>query len=97
MTFVVDIDNTICLTNGSDYNNSRPLRNRIDKINSLYDNGYEIIYWTARGMSSGMDWSDLTKRQLDEWGCKYTKLMMNKPKYDLWIDDKSINSEDFFI
>ena len=33
----------------------------------------------------------LTEKQLKAWGCKYHELKMNKPAYDLWIDDKSEN------
>jgi hypothetical protein len=96
MIYMVDIDNTICYSYDSDYNKSVPLKERIEKINKLFDQGHEIIYWTARGMSSGKDWAEFTLTQLGSWGCRYTKLIMNKPRYDVWIDDKSINSEDFF-
>ena len=70
--------------------------NRIEKINKLFKQGNEIHYWTARGSGSGIDWSELTKNQLDSWGCKYTTLKMGKPVYDLFIDDKNINSESYF-
>jgi hypothetical protein len=96
MKYVVDIDNTICRTQGSDYQNSVPLSDRIRKINELYQAGHTITYWTARGGNSGIDWSELTERQLKNWGCQYHELRMGKPAYDLWIDDKAINSEDFF-
>jgi hypothetical protein len=96
MKYVVDIDNTICRTQGSDYQNSVPLSDRIRKINELYQAGHTITYWTARGGNSGIDWSELTERQLRNWGCQYHELRMGKPAYDLWIDDKAINSEDFF-
>lgn len=89
MTYIVDIDNTICFTEGSDYINSEPYPIRIDKINELYDEGHEIIYWTARGGNSGIDWTELTTKQLKEWKCKYHELRMWKPKYDVWIDDKA--------
>jgi hypothetical protein len=97
MKIYVDIDGTICFTNGSDYPNSSPFHTRIDKINSLYEQGHHIVYWTARGGNSGIDWTELTTKQLNEWGCKYHELLMNKPSYDLYIDDKSINSEEYFI
>jgi hypothetical protein len=96
MKYVVDIDNTICRTQGSDYQNSVPLSDRIRKINELYQAGHTITYWTARGGNSGIDWSELTKHQLKNWGCQYHELRMGKPAYDIWIDDKAINSEDFF-
>lgn len=95
-TYIVDIDNTICISNNSDYANSKPIFERIAKINKLYDEGHTIIYWTARGGNSGIDWTDKTHSQLAAWGCKYNEIRMNKPVYDLWIDDKAINSEEYF-
>lgn len=97
MRYIIDIDGTICESIDSDYPNSTPYEDRIRMVNRMYDEGHEIIYWTARGGSSGKDWTDLTKQQLDEWGCKYTELRMNKPSYDIWIDDKCLHSSDFFI
>ena len=95
-TIYVDIDDTICYTNKTDYANSIPYEDRINKINDLYDQGNTIVYWTARGTLTGLDHTDLTKRQLKDWGVKYTKLILGKPYYDLFIDDKNINSETYF-
>ena len=39
MTYVFDIDNTVCYTNSSDYESSKPIMDRIEKINKLYDEG----------------------------------------------------------
>lgn len=88
-TYIVDIDNTICVSGSSDYTKSTPIHERIEKINKLYYEGNMIFYWTARGMASGTDWTDLTRAQLKEWGCKYHELWMNKPQYDVWVDDKA--------
>lgn len=96
MIYYIDIDNTICITQHSDYINSKPINKRIDLINTLYDSGHTVIYWTARGSSSGKDWSSLTLSQLNSWGCKRTDVKFGKPSYDLLIDDKVINSKDFF-
>ena len=72
-----------------------PIQSNIEKINILFDKGNEIIYWTARGQCSGKDWTNLTKKQLNEWGCKYNKLIMNnKPHYDLLICDKTLRIEE---
>jgi hypothetical protein len=87
--YIVDIDGTICETVDGDYDNSRPLEDRIAKINALYEDGHVIIYWTARGMVSGKDWSGLTRQQLLSWGCKFHELWMGKPSYDVWVDDKA--------
>ena len=95
MIIYVDIDGTICHTENSDYFNSSPRYNQIKKINKLYDEGNEIIYWTARGGHSGKDWSVLTERQLDKWGCKYTRIEeQKKPSYDLFICDKTKRIEE---
>jgi len=92
-----DIDETICeKCYGGDYTNTFPYKDRIKKMNKLYNKGYTIIYWTARGSTTGIDWEEITKKQLKKWGCKYTKLLMNKPYYDIWIDDKAFNSNTFF-
>ena len=96
MHYLVDIDGTICNTEQSNYFESRPIPDRIARINELFDDGNTITYWTARGMASGKDWTELTTKQLQAWGCKYHELKMFKPSYDVWIDDKAINSEEFF-
>lgn len=96
MKYIVDIDNTICKTENSDYPNSVPFTDRIERINKLFEEGHIIHYWTARGGNSGKDWTEFTTKQLTEWGCKYHELKMFKPSYDIWIDDKAINSEDYF-
>jgi hypothetical protein len=96
MLIYVDIDNTICVTEGTDYNDVKPIPDRIEKINKLHDEGNTIVYWTARGSVTGIDHSELTKKQFKEWGVKYHELKFGKPPYDLFIDDKNINSENYF-
>ena len=32
-----------------------------------------------------------TQNQLKNWGLNYHKLIMGKPSYDLFVDDKSLN------
>lgn len=95
LVIYVDIDGTICHTEGSDYNSSTPIPEHIAKINKLYDQGHEIVYYTARGQRLNIDHTELTTKQLDTWGCKYTRLVMNhKPAYDLFICDKSKRIEE---
>lgn len=103
MIIYVDIDETICTheNNGSDkprdYSRASPLTANIRKINSLYKQGHKIIYWTARGSKTGLDWEELTKQQLKEWGALNNGIFVGKPYYDLFICDKTINSRDFFF
>ena len=99
MIIYVDIDDTICYNDSDDklnYKNAKPYIERIERINELYNEGHYIAYWTARGTGSGIYWLTITKDQLDSWGCKYHSLKIGKPIYDLFIDDKNINSETFF-
>tara|TARA_R110000744_G_scaffold241054_3_gene358380 strand:+ start:240 stop:554 length:315 start_codon:yes stop_codon:yes gene_type:complete len=100
MTYVFDIDGTICNSDG-DYEDSKPLWSRIDKINNLYNEGHIIQFLTARGMGRSHNknpdlFEDLTQRQLKEWGVSYHELFMGKPAGDIYIDDKGIKDEDFF-
>ena len=97
MIVYVDIDETICNTpDDRDYTKAVPIKKNIKKINKMYDNGDKIIYWTARGTGSGIDWKEVTERQFNEWGVKHHSLFFGKPIYDLFIDDKNINSSRFF-
>jgi CMP-N,N'-diacetyllegionaminic acid synthase len=93
----VDIDETICFYSGERrYDLSEPNYENISKINKLYDEGWKIIYWTARGSISGKDYREHTLNQLNEWGCKYHELKCGdeKPHFDLVIDDKSKRIEE---
>ena len=91
MNIFVDLDNTLCETEDSNYTKSKPIKERIIKVNKLKDDGNKITIWTARGQTSGIDYTELTKKQLTDWGIRYDKLLMGKPSYDLYIDDKSVN------
>lgn len=93
----VDIDDTICYYDVSRvYTEAKPYIARINKINKLFDEGNVVVYWTARGSTTGIDWTEITRSQLESWGAKFTSLLMGKPHYDVYIDDKSINSENYF-
>lgn len=97
MIVYVDIDETICNSPESrDYSLASPIVKNIEKINKLFNEGNTIVYWTARGATTGIDWSVITKSQLIEWGAKFHEVKFHKPHYDLFICDKAINSIDFF-
>jgi hypothetical protein len=91
----VDIDETICHTSESRaYANAQPIFENIEKINKLYDEGNTIVYWTSRGSRKQIDWYDLTYKQLNDWGVKFNQLKVDKPYYDLFIDDKTLRIEE---
>lgn len=95
MKYYFDLDETICITPANrDYSKSIPYIKVIEKINFLYDTGNEITIYTARGSTSKIDYNELNKKQLKEWGVKYHYLIdKGKPSYDLLVDDKAINSK----
>lgn len=103
MKIYVDIDDTICFykdglnkfSTKRNYETAQPNLDNIEKINTLYENGNEITYWTARGTVTGIDWGKITSNQLNKWGCKYHNLSVGeKPAYDLLICDKTKRIEE---
>jgi len=64
-------------------------------VNSLFEEGNTIYFYTARGATTGIDWRKLTEQQLLRWKVKYHKLFLGKPTADIYIDDKAINVEDW--
>ena len=42
-----------------------------------------------------MNWIHLTENQFDKWGVKYHELKFGKPSYDIFIDDKNMNTKDW--
>ena len=97
MIIYVDVDETICKTPDTrEYQYAVPIVSNIQKINELYEAGNTIVYWTARGTMTGIDWREVTEKQFQKWGVKFHELKFGKPAYDLFIDDKNINSERFF-
>lgn len=104
MTYVFDIDGTICTLTSGNYELAEPYKDRIDAINLLYDEGNTIIFHTARGMGRSNNsatfaervFKKKTEKQLRTWGVKYHDLFMGKPSGDIYIDDKGKKDEDFF-
>ena len=97
MIVYVDVDETVCQSpEDRDYSKAVPIKKNIKKINELYYNGHMIVYWTARGTTTGIDWTETTIKQLKKWGAKFHDVKLGKPHFDLYICDKSINSETYF-
>lgn len=98
MVIYVDVDNTICKTEGVNYREAVPVKKTIEKINELHDKGNMIVYWTSRGylhsdIIGKYELRKLTLNQLKKWGCKFDMLRMDKPAFDMFYDDKAFNVE----
>ena len=99
-TICFDIDNVVCKTNAeNDYSKSKPIKKNIKVINETYKKGFNIILYTARymGRCNGnlakveKKIKPLTVKQLKKWGVQYHELILFKPSYDIFIDDKSLS------
>jgi hypothetical protein len=103
---LVDIDETICFyPDERQYDLAVPDKDNIAKINKLYDEGWYVVYWTARGgsqksISLGKCYYEFTWKQLESWGCKFHDLSTGskgkyiKPACDMVIDDKAKRIEE---
>ena len=96
MVYMFDIDGTICNNTDGKYEDAIPMLKRIAVINQLYNEGHTIKLYTARGATTGIDWTELTVSQMKEWGVKHHTLMLGKPHYDIFIDDKAVSDKRFF-
>jgi hypothetical protein len=94
--YCFDIDGTICSNTDGDYTRAIPFNNRITKIQSLESQGHTIIFFTARGSKTGIDWSDLTVKQLISWGFRDPVVQFSKPFADIYVDDRAHNDIAFF-
>ena len=93
MRLRVDIDRTLCEWERDKRGKkvAIPKQEVISKVNRLYREGWEVTIWTSRNNISRHDQTSFTKSQLKSWGVKYHKLDMEKPLFDLFIDDKAVN------
>ena len=93
-----DLDNVICFTKGNDYDKSKPNKKIISLINNLYKDGYTIKIFTARYMGKFKGNSKKATKygykktftQLKKWELNFHELILGKPSYDLFIDDKAL-------
>ena len=97
MIYCFDLDGTLCNTEGNNYSESTPKKDRIAVVNKLYDQGHTILVDTARGSVSGKNYFFFTLNQLKSWGLKFHTLRTGtKIAADVFIDDKGISDLNFF-
>lgn len=97
MIYCFDIDGTICTNTEGDYENAEPFESVISKVNNLFNEGNIIYFYTARGATTGINWREITEKQLNKWNVKYHKIFFGKPTADLYVDDKCVNIKDWLI
>ena len=97
-----DIDETICKTKNKNYRSAIPIKSKIQLINKLYNRGYKIKIFTARYMGKHKGNISIIRKkyfkeifnQLNSWGLKFHELVVGKPVFDIFVDDKAYNSKD---
>lgn len=104
--YVIDLDGTLCTTPDDkthendyhcDYMKSKPIPDRIKKVNQLHEEGHIIIIESSRGVLSGKNWFFDTLKQIKGWGLKFDTLRTGKKfMADVYIDDKAVSSNEFF-
>ena len=99
---VLDFDDTLAFTSNRDWANAKPNVALIEKCNELYDAGWQVDIFTARGSiscRSRVEAADKYGPQIEEWlnqhHVKYHALSFDKPLAAYYIDDKGITPEDF--
>ena len=100
---IVDFDDTIATTTTRDWDTAIPHWDVINKMNNLYDKGWEVWIVTARGqLSCKGDWAKADKKYrkiIEEWlanhSVKYHKLKFEKYLASYYIDDKAMLPEEF--
>jgi len=95
MIYCFDIDGTLCTNTEGDYANAEPFYEVIAEVNRLFNEGHQILLYTARGSTTGIVWRELTERQMKEWGVNYHALYLGKPTADIYIDDKGMDFADW--
>lgn len=91
MVICCDLDGTLTLeTEGHDYANRTPTVAMILKVQQFYRDGHRIILYSARLKCD----RKVTIEWLKKYHVPYHKLVLGKPKADLYIDDKSKRPEE---
>jgi FMN phosphatase YigB (HAD superfamily) len=97
MIYVFDLDGTLCETDGMNYRDAKPIRERVAHVNRLYEQGHTIYIDTARGSETEIDWAQLTRDQLAVWGVQYHRLRAGVKIFGhVYVDDRAINAHEFF-
>ena len=102
-TYCLDIDNTLTFTEGNRYSESVPNFDMIDRVNRLFYGGNTIKLFTARGMTKFSGdrekiysfYYQMTYDQLKNWGVNFHELILAKPSYDIFVDDKNLTIDEF--
>lgn len=108
MTFVIDIDGTLCPIKKKDerYEDLIPYPDMVDRIRYYKANGAKIVFYTSRNMNSyqgniGMINAHTAKiilAWLDKWEIPYDEIIYGKPwpgHEGFYVDDRAVRPDEF--
>lgn len=92
-TIAYDLDATLCQTirrnHPEDIPYVKPIEWEVKNVRKLKRNGHKIVIFSRRGHLKGA--RDLTIAWLKKHKVPYDKLILEKPEYDILIDDRASN------
>ena len=99
---VLDFDDTLAFHQNRDWENAIPNSKLIEKTNKLFDEGWQIDIFTARGSISCETREEAREKYLpgmidwlDRNNVKYNSISFDKPLAAYYVDDKGIDPESF--
>ncbi len=108
MTFVMDIDGTICPVKSAQerYEDLVPFARVVERMRYYHDRGARIVLYTSRNMNSyqgniGLINANTAKvllRWLDAWDIPYDEIVYGKPwpgKQGFYVDDRAVRPDEF--
>ncbi|MVX62869.1 capsular biosynthesis protein [Clostridium chromiireducens] len=108
MTFVFDIDGTICPIKQKDerYEDLIPYKEILDKLNEYHNNGARIVLFTSRNMNSyggnigliNKNTARILLEWLEKWEIPYDEIVYGKPwpgHKGYYVDDRSVRPDEF--
>lgn len=103
---IMDLDNTISLTENGDYKNAEPIIEVIEKIKDYKAQGFEIVISSSRNMRThngnvgkiNVHTLPIIIAWLDEHDVPYDEIYVGKPwcGHDgFYVDDRAIRPDEF--
>lgn len=103
---IMDLDNTISLTENGDYKNAKPIIEVIEKIKDYKAQGFEIVISSSRNMRThngnvgkiNMHTLPTIIAWLDKHNVPYDEIYVGKPwcGHDgFYVDDRAIRPDEF--
>lgn len=103
---IMDLDNTITLTENGDYKNAKPIVEVIEKLREYKAQGFEIIISSSRNMRTyegnvgkiNVNTLPTIIEWLDKYNVPYDEIYVGKPwcgHEGFYVDDRAIRPDEF--